>query len=75
MSSSLFNLSVGRGLFKLININLSNQIRTNVRWRFEKISEVKRWRQQSYSQRIKTKTGRNIIMRRLLRNRIVLSPP
>ncbi|CAG2184168.1 unnamed protein product [Oppiella nova] len=48
-------------------------VRHNVRWFFEKPSEVKRIRKHGWIARISTQKGRNIVMRRILRGRHVLT--
>lgn len=57
------------------NVNgvLFQQVRSNVRWNFEKCSEIKRIRTHGWKKRISTPSGRNIIMRRILKGRQVLS--
>lgn len=52
---------------------LYEQVRGNVRWYFEKCSEVKRIRKYGYKKRISTPSGRQVIMRRILKGRHVLS--
>lgn len=48
---------------------LTEQVRTNVRWYFEKCSELKRIRTYGYKKRIADDKGKKIIMRRILRGR------
>lgn len=52
---------------------LFQQVRENVRWYFERCSEVKRIRKHGWKKRISTPSGRQIIMRRILKGRHVLS--
>ncbi|KAH7636982.1 hypothetical protein DERF_009238 [Dermatophagoides farinae] len=52
---------------------LYQQVRENVRWYFERCSEVKRIRKHGWKKRISTPSGRQIIMRRILKGRHVLS--
>ncbi|CAG2106823.1 unnamed protein product [Medioppia subpectinata] len=47
--------------------------RHNVRWHFEKPNEVKRIRTHGWLKRISTPKGRQIIMRRILKGKQVLS--
>lgn len=52
---------------------LYEQVRGNVRWYFEKCSEVKRIRKFSYKKRLSTPGGRQVIMRRILKGKHVLT--
>lgn len=78
MNSLIRCLTLGPQLAARIsnnNVNgvLFQQVRENVRWNFEKCSEVKRIRTHGWKKRISTKNGRNIIMRRILKGCQVLS--
>jgi len=66
------SLKLANGL-SLIGSSFSQQIRHNVRWFFERPSEIKRIRKFSYRTRISTQKGRNIIMRRILKGRHILA--
>uniref|UniRef100_A0A834VI23 Large ribosomal subunit protein bL34m n=1 Tax=Sarcoptes scabiei TaxID=52283 RepID=A0A834VI23_SARSC len=55
-----------------INNILYQQVRGNVRWYFERCSEVKRIRKHGWKKRISTPSGRQIIMRRILKGRQAL---
>ncbi|KAJ6222148.1 hypothetical protein RDWZM_000693 [Blomia tropicalis] len=46
---------------------LFDQVRGNVKWFFERCSEVKRIRKHGYKKRISTPNGRLILMRRILK--------
>lgn len=52
---------------------LYEQVRGNVRWYFEKCSEVKRIRKYGWKKRLSTPGGRMIIMRRILKGRHILT--
>jgi ribosomal protein L34 len=72
MSLMRSSVSLINGL-SLIVSNCNNQIRGNVRWFFEKPSEIKRIRKYGWNKRISTQNGKNIIMRRILKGRHILS--
>nr|XP_027194080.1 39S ribosomal protein L34, mitochondrial-like [Dermatophagoides pteronyssinus] len=72
-------LNLIRPTFANVSLRLSQQnilfqqVRENVRWYFERCSEVKRIRKHGWKKRISTPSGRQIIMRRILKDRHVLS--
>ncbi|KAH9415709.1 hypothetical protein DERP_000199 [Dermatophagoides pteronyssinus] len=71
-------LNLIRPTFANVSLRLSQQnilfqqVRENVRWYFERCSEVKRIRKHGWKKRISTPSGRQIIMRRILKDRHII---